>query len=78
MPNDEKEEELNESSKQKNADSEKAPDFNYAQKMRERMTKVDQIKKGKEVVTKKTILHDNFRQKSIVIIGFQMTVGYLK
>ena len=66
MPNDDTEDELNESGKQKNVDSEKAKGLNYVQKMRERMTKIDQIKRKTVEDRRKTTLPDAFRQKKKV------------
>jgi len=66
MTNDEKEEELNESGKDQNEDSEKEPDYNYAREMRERVTKIDQIEKRKGDEKRDTALTDEIRKKSTV------------
>ena len=66
MPNNNKEEEIKNSTTQKNADSEKAHNISYAQKMRDRIAEVEYIKKGKEEEKTKTPLSGTFRQKSVV------------
>ena len=67
MTNDEKAGELNESGKHQNADSEKERDPKYAQQMRERINKIEQIqKRRKEEEREKATLSDEIKKKLTV------------
>ncbi len=66
MTDEETEEELNKSDPDQNKDSEKKPDYSYAQQMRDRVTKVDQTLKKREEEKRKTTLSEEIRKASTV------------
>ena len=67
MKNDETAGESNESGTHQNVDSEKEPDHNYAQQMRARIDKIEQVQRiKKEEEREKTTLSDEIRKKITV------------